>query len=119
LMAPAHAPQEVVRRLHASTVAALARPEVKERFGAIGTDVAPLDPAQLGRFIEAEIAHWAKLVKLAGIQPEEREALPPRSRAPPRRRPARPQSPPTHAPARKPRAARRSVPPRTPTSWRR
>jgi tripartite-type tricarboxylate transporter receptor subunit TctC len=43
---------------------------VKEKFAAIGTDVAPLDPAQLGRFIEAEIAHWAKLVKLAGIQPE-------------------------------------------------
>jgi len=70
LMAPAHTPPEVVRRLHAATAAALARPEVKEKFGAIGTDVAPLDPAQLGRFIQAEIAHWARLVKLAGIQPE-------------------------------------------------
>jgi tripartite-type tricarboxylate transporter receptor subunit TctC len=29
-----------------------------------------MDPAQLAKFIEAEIAHWAKLVKLAGIQPE-------------------------------------------------
>jgi len=70
LMAPARTPPEVVLRLHRATAAALARPEVKEKFGAIGTDVAPLDPAQLGKFIEAEIAHWAKLVKLAGIQPE-------------------------------------------------
>jgi tripartite-type tricarboxylate transporter receptor subunit TctC len=70
LMAPARTPPEIVRRLHAATAAALARPEVKEKFGAIGTDVAPLDPSQLGRFIEAEIAHWARLVKLAGIQPE-------------------------------------------------
>jgi tripartite-type tricarboxylate transporter receptor subunit TctC len=29
-----------------------------------------MSPSQLARFIEAEIAHWAKLVKLAGIQPE-------------------------------------------------
>jgi tripartite-type tricarboxylate transporter receptor subunit TctC len=70
LVAPAKTPPEVVRRVHGATAAALARPAVKEKFAAIGTDVAPLDPQQLGRFIEAEIAHWAKLVKLAGIQPE-------------------------------------------------
>ena len=49
---------------------ALAKPEVKEKFAVIGTDVAPLDPAQLAKFIDDEIAHWAKLVKLAGIEPE-------------------------------------------------
>jgi tripartite-type tricarboxylate transporter receptor subunit TctC len=70
LMAPAKTPPEVVRKVHGAATAALAKPAVKEKFAAIGTDVAPLDPAQLGRFIEAEIAHWAKLVKLAGIQPE-------------------------------------------------
>jgi tripartite-type tricarboxylate transporter receptor subunit TctC len=70
LMAPARTPREVVRKVHAATAAALAKPPVKEKFAAIGTDVAPLDPAQLGKFIEAEIDHWAKLVKLAGIQPE-------------------------------------------------
>jgi tripartite-type tricarboxylate transporter receptor subunit TctC len=49
---------------------ALAKPEVKERFATIGTDVAPMNPAELGKFIQAEVAHWAKLVKLAGIEPE-------------------------------------------------
>src|SRR5262245_33932836 len=70
LVAPAKTPQDVIRRTHAAASAALAKAEVKEKFGAIGTDVAPLDPAQLAKFIDAEIAHWAKLVKLAGIQPE-------------------------------------------------
>jgi tripartite-type tricarboxylate transporter receptor subunit TctC len=43
---------------------------VQEKFAAIGTDVAPMNPAQLGAFIKSEIAKWAVLVKQAGIQPE-------------------------------------------------
>jgi len=70
LMAPAKTPRDVIAKVHGAAAAALAKPAVKEKFGAIGTDVAPLDPAQLAKFIDTEIAHWAKLVKLAGIQPE-------------------------------------------------
>lgn len=70
LMAPAGTPADIVQRLHDVTVNGLARAEVKEKFAAIGTDVAPMSPAELGKFIQSEIAHWAKLVKLAGIQPE-------------------------------------------------
>ena len=70
LMAPAKLPEPIVRRLHEANMQALAKPEVKERFATIGTDVAPMNPAELGKFIQAEVAHWAKLVKLAGIQPE-------------------------------------------------
>jgi tripartite-type tricarboxylate transporter receptor subunit TctC len=29
-----------------------------------------MSPAELGQFIQSEIAHWAKLVKLAKIEPE-------------------------------------------------
>ena len=70
LMAPARLPQPVLQRLHDATFKALAKPDVKEKFAAIGTDIAPLDSAQLAKFIASEIANWAKLVKLAGIQPE-------------------------------------------------
>jgi len=70
LVAPAKTPQEIVRKTYGATAMALAKPEVKEKFAVIGTDVAPLEPAQLAKFIDAEIAHWAKLVKLAGIEPE-------------------------------------------------
>jgi tripartite-type tricarboxylate transporter receptor subunit TctC len=70
LVAPAKTPDDLVQKLHQAAVKGLAKPQVKEKFAALGTDVAPLNPAEFGRFIQAEIAHWAKLVKLAGIQPE-------------------------------------------------
>ena len=70
LMAPAHTPKEVVQALHDATIKGLARAEIKEKFASIGTDVAPLGPEELGRFIQSEIAAWAKLARLAGIQPE-------------------------------------------------
>ena len=70
LMAPAKTPPEVVQKVHDAAVRSLAKPEVKEKYGAIGIDPAPMNPAELAKFIQGEIAHWAKLVKLANIQPE-------------------------------------------------
>jgi tripartite-type tricarboxylate transporter receptor subunit TctC len=70
LVAPAKLPEAIVQRLHEINIKALAKPEVKDRFATVGTDVAPLGPAELGKFIQSEVAHWAKLVKLAGIEPE-------------------------------------------------
>ena len=70
LVAPAKLPEAIVQRLHQVNMKALAKPEVKDRFATVGTDVAPLGPAELGSFIQSEVGHWAKLVKLAGIEPE-------------------------------------------------
>jgi tripartite-type tricarboxylate transporter receptor subunit TctC len=70
LVAPAKTPAEAVKKIHDAAIKGLAKREVKEKLAAIGTDVAPMGSAQFGKFIESEIAHWAKLVKLAGIQPE-------------------------------------------------
>ncbi len=70
LVGPAGLPPAVVQRLHEANMKALAKPETRDKFALIGTDVAPMAPAELGKFIQAEVANWAKLVKLAGIQPE-------------------------------------------------
>jgi tripartite-type tricarboxylate transporter receptor subunit TctC len=70
LVAPAGTPAPVVARLHEVTARSLAKPEVKARFDALGTDVAPLNPEQLGGFIKSEITKFARLAKEAGIQPE-------------------------------------------------
>ena len=70
LMAPAKLPEAIVHRLHEANMKALAKAETKEKFALVGTDVAPMAPAELGKFIQAEVANWAKLVKLAGIEPE-------------------------------------------------
>jgi tripartite-type tricarboxylate transporter receptor subunit TctC len=70
LVAPAKTPNDIVQKLFDATVRGLAKPDVKEKFAGIGTDVAPLDPSQFSKFIQSEIEHWRKLVKLANIQPE-------------------------------------------------
>ena len=70
LMAPAGTPGDVVQLLFETTVKNIQKSDVKDKFAAIGTDVAPMNPAQLGAFIKSEIAKWATLVKQAGIQPE-------------------------------------------------
>ena len=70
LMAPAKTPPEVVQKVHDAAVKSLAKPEMKEKYGVIGIDPAPLNPSELAKFIQSEIAAWAKLVKLAKIEPE-------------------------------------------------
>ena len=70
LVAPAGTPPAVVARLHDITAKSLAKPEVIARFASLGTDVAPMNPEQLGGFIRSEIAKFARLAKEAGIQPE-------------------------------------------------
>jgi tripartite-type tricarboxylate transporter receptor subunit TctC len=70
LMAPAGTPKDVVASLHGATAKALAKPEMVARFGTLGTDIAPMDPAQLEAFIKSEIAKWARMAREAGIQPQ-------------------------------------------------
>jgi tripartite-type tricarboxylate transporter receptor subunit TctC len=70
LVAPAGTPATIVSQLHGRVVSALAKPEVASRFATLGTDVAPLNPRELGAFIESEIAKWARMVKAAGIEPQ-------------------------------------------------
>jgi len=70
LVAPAKTPNDVVQKINGASLEALKKGEVKEKFATIGVDVAPMAPTELAKFIQSEIAHWAKLVKLANIQPE-------------------------------------------------
>jgi tripartite-type tricarboxylate transporter receptor subunit TctC len=70
LMAPAKTPADVVQKVHDAAVKSLAKAEVRDKYATIGIDPAPMNPADLAKFIQSEIAHWAKLVKLANIQPE-------------------------------------------------
>jgi tripartite-type tricarboxylate transporter receptor subunit TctC len=70
LMAPAGTPREIVKALYDATSKSLQKNEIKDKFALLGTDVAPLDPAQLEAFIKSEIAKWGKMAKEAGIQPQ-------------------------------------------------
>ena len=52
-------PREVVQRLNAEIVSAMAPPEVKQKFLSFGTDAATGTPEELGHFIADEVAKSA------------------------------------------------------------
>ncbi len=66
LVVPRGTPQPVVARLHAATVAALTSPQASETLLKMGAPPEPSSPAELRRFLEAEIRKFAEVVALAG-----------------------------------------------------
>lgn len=69
MMVPAKTPRDIVNRLNAEVVKALALPEVQERFKQLGADAWTMSPEQFDAYIRAEIAANAPLVKAAGLAP--------------------------------------------------
>jgi tripartite-type tricarboxylate transporter receptor subunit TctC len=70
ILAPAATPKPIVTRLHAELVKALAQPDVKERFAALGLETVGSTPEQLREHMKRETANFAKVIKAAGIKPE-------------------------------------------------
>jgi tripartite-type tricarboxylate transporter receptor subunit TctC len=54
LWLPAGAPPEIVKRIHAEVLKALAEPEVKNQFDAQGLEGVGMPPAQFAQFVEKE-----------------------------------------------------------------
>ena len=67
LFAPARTPPEIIRKMHADTVAALSDPATKERLEQLGVVVVGSTPAELAAFLKAEMDKWAPVIKEAGI----------------------------------------------------
>ena len=68
--APKGTPKDVIAKLNAATVEALADPGVQKRFTELGLDVAPREqqtPEGLAAFQKAEIDKWWPIIKAAGI----------------------------------------------------
>jgi tripartite-type tricarboxylate transporter receptor subunit TctC len=73
LFAPKGTPKEIIGKLNAATVAALADPQIRERLVADGQDPFPSDeltPEALAAFQQREIAQRWPIVKAAGIKSE-------------------------------------------------
>src|SRR4051812_20176280 len=73
LWAPKGTPQEVTAKLCAAAFEALADPQVREKFAALGQEIpapAQQTPASLRALHEAEIKLWWPLIKAAGIKIE-------------------------------------------------
>jgi len=69
--APAKTPPEIIRKMHADTVAALADPATKMRLEQLGVVVVGSTPAELGAFLKSEMDKWGPVIKEAGITSSE------------------------------------------------
>jgi tripartite-type tricarboxylate transporter receptor subunit TctC len=73
LFVPKGTPKEIIQKLNAAAVAALADPQIRERLVADGQDFFPSDeltPEALAAFQQREIAQRWPIVKAAGIKSE-------------------------------------------------
>jgi tripartite-type tricarboxylate transporter receptor subunit TctC len=73
LWAPKGTPGDVIARLNASAVAALADPGVRARLADLGQEIFPPEqqtPEALGAFHKAEIEKWWPIIKAANMKPE-------------------------------------------------
>jgi tripartite-type tricarboxylate transporter receptor subunit TctC len=70
LLAPARTPPEIIAKLNEEVRKALATAFVRERFAPLGLDPLGDSPAEFRAHIEAQIKHYAEVIKLAKIQPE-------------------------------------------------
>ena len=71
--APKGTPKDIIAKLNAAMVQALAEPTVRARFSDLGLDVAARElqtPEGLAAFHKAEIEKWWPIIKAAGIKSE-------------------------------------------------
>ncbi len=66
VVGPAGMPREVVQRLNAEIVRAMATPQMKERFLSFGTDAETSTPEALGAFLAQEVAKIRKIALSVG-----------------------------------------------------
>ena len=71
LWAPAAIPAAVKGKLVKDTAAVLAAPEVREKFQKAGAEPLTMTPDEFSRFVRTEMTDIAKIVKAAGIKPQQ------------------------------------------------
>jgi tripartite-type tricarboxylate transporter receptor subunit TctC len=70
VMAPAGTPKEIIARLNAEIVKALADPDVRAKLLDQGLTVRGTSPEELGTLTREQLARYAKLIREAGIKAE-------------------------------------------------
>jgi tripartite-type tricarboxylate transporter receptor subunit TctC len=70
VVAPAGTPRPILDRLNHVLTAYINKQEMQDKMNALAITPLTSTPDELARFIPAEIAKWAQVVKDAGIEPE-------------------------------------------------
>ncbi len=70
LLAPAGTPREIIVKLHAEVMKALALPDLRERYASSGIEPVGSTPEQFTAEIREDLTRWAKVVRAANIRAE-------------------------------------------------
>ena len=70
IMAPTGTPKPIVDRLNAEIGKIVARPDVKKAWNEQGAEPMSMTPAEFEKYLNADIAKWANVVKVAGVKPD-------------------------------------------------
>lgn len=70
LFAPAATPPAIVQKLNEAMRKAIEMPSVKERFAPNGIDASSDSPEEFAAFVKNETQRYARIAKIAGIDPE-------------------------------------------------
>jgi tripartite-type tricarboxylate transporter receptor subunit TctC len=68
IMAPAATPKPVIDRLNAEINKVVARPDVKKAWNEQGAEPMSMTPAEFEKYLNDDIAKWAKVVKISGAK---------------------------------------------------
>ena len=70
IVAPAHTPRAIVKRLNGELRKIIDSPDVKSKLSNVGFEAFSSSPEELEDFVKVQLGKWAEMVKDAGIQPE-------------------------------------------------
>ena len=70
-LAPAGTPRAIVDRLSQEATRSVNAPDIKERFAQLAIEGVNANPEETGRFLDVEIAKWAKVITTAGVKAEQ------------------------------------------------
>ncbi|HEY9446864.1 MAG TPA: tripartite tricarboxylate transporter substrate-binding protein, partial [Burkholderiales bacterium] len=71
IMAPRGTPKAVVDHLNAEIVKVLKRPDLKKAWNEQGAEPLIMSPAEFEKYLNRDIAKWAKVVKISGARPDQ------------------------------------------------
>ena len=71
IMAPAGTPKTVIDRLNAEVTKIVSQPDVKKAWNEQGAEPLTMSPAEFEKYLNADIAKWAKIVKISGARTDQ------------------------------------------------
>ena len=71
MVAPAGVPQAIVNKLSAEVARIVQLPDVTQRFQLDGAEAVGSSPQEFAAFLKAEMQKWSKVIRDAGIKPEQ------------------------------------------------